>query len=193
MNKNYLFLSFLIISISCKSGYNRQKHSNRYPDDWAKEVYLTIDKELTKIPQGCPPLKDRIGQFKEIIGSYDLERNHEILDSLIRKTLFDKKENELVIIDRFIQAFNFSHCTIFFIRNKKNNLLSGFERCKRSPDPGLIEKEPFLLEKTDYNDISELNYYLKLKSNCNLDGIFIITIIDPQFNITKMQVALMPT
>lgn len=192
MNRFFHFLLIIIIAVSCKSGLQeRTPHFNHYLNDWARVVSIAIDKEIVNIPEDCSPLRTRIEQLKGIIVLSNLENNKKIIDSLINITLFSK-ENTFAIVDRYIQGFNFSHCTTFMMYDKQENLICYLKGCRRDPDPMLVENMPFVVEATANKNRTELDEYIKMKSNCNLDGIFIVTIIDGRFNIKKIKVILMP-
>jgi hypothetical protein len=64
-------------------------------------------------------------------------------------------------------------------------------KCKNSPAPDSVEAEQIYFEKVNIKKVA-INKYFKLKTNCDIDGFFVITEFDGNYNIKKCNVALMP-
>jgi hypothetical protein len=190
MSNNIFVLLLLFGVVSCRTGFNKQAYFNDYLSNWKGEVYAAIDSESYRIPEGCPILKDRIEQYKKFIAASNLYKNKEVIERFI--TLPPYLDSDIFLIDRYMQGFNFSHCTRFIFFKKNGEIISGYESCKRSPDPIMVENEPFVLDTITDANKTDIGYYLALISNCNSDGVSIVTLLDNNFNIKRVHVAIMP-
>jgi hypothetical protein len=194
-NKFLLLLLFVMpLFVACKIGQQKKTQIYTYPEDWAVLAGKGIELELPNVKKICPKLGNNlIDHYKFFVDRTNCKFVYHIVDSLILQNNLKDSSASIYVINSYIQGFNFYNCTRFIVKGRNNSTITNFEGCRNDPYPEVTFKSSFIVNEEKPEDKIDFDYYMNLKSNCNMDGFFVVTKLNTEFKILDIRVALMPT
>lgn len=194
-SKLLLFLLFVMsLFVACKIGQQKKARTYSYPEDWTVLARKGVELEYLNVKKDCPMFgHDEIDRFNRFVRRTDCHFVHNIVDSLIERNNLRGSSASIYVINSYIQGFNFYNCTRFIIKERDDSTITNFEGCRNDPYPEVTFKSSFIVNEEKPEDKIDFDYYMNLKSNCNMDGFFVVTKLNTEFKILDIRVALMPT
>ena len=183
----YAYFMLTLCFISCSSIKRKDNSTLKPYADWKTVVNLEIEKEQNLYPN-CAYMGDRC---KEQIKLTNLENNKKILDSL---RIVSHSIHSFIIIDKYFQGFEYQHSSKFLVSDKLKKRVKGVLYTWYDPNPMDTDTSIPIIDKNiayKYNHIKK-HFKLGHEDGCYPDCIYIITILDRNFNIQKCVVNISP-